>query len=157
MSTQLAAHPLLSAGDPGCGAGRQRHPGLLGLVFGVAGLVGGFAAAWAIWYSVQAKRELVNERRRLFGLEVLRGIATEGGGLLEFEVWRETEGEADDGFLYKIGEDPLRPRKFARRLDLLPTSDMPFWREMFGWKWMDQVVVATGFKERWTAKSEEIL
>lgn len=64
-----------------------------------ASVIGSFAAAWALWYAVRTKRDIIDERRRLFQLDVLREIAA----------------GVDDGFLFKIGSDPLRLRKFARR------------------------------------------
>src|SRR3954465_12617509 len=113
-----------------------------------AQIVGALGAIIAIGFAVAAQRgstraqlAIVAERRRQFQLEILREIVT----------------EVDDGFLYKIAEEPVRLRKFARRLDLLPGSDLPFWRDVIAMRWMDEVVVAMGVRDRWTAKSEEIL
>jgi len=116
-------------------------------IFGGAGVIGALGAIVALLYAAKAQRdatwarlEVVAERRRQFQLEVLREIAA---GI-------------DDGFLYKIGEDPLRLRKFARRLELLPRSDLPTWRTVMDMRWQDEVSEHMGFKEPWMAKSREV-
>jgi hypothetical protein len=87
--------------------------------FDILGAVGGLAGVFALWYTARARREIAAERVRVFELEILREIAS----------------EIDDGFLYRISEEPHRLRKFARRLDLLPGRDLPFWREVIAMQW----------------------
>lgn len=110
------------------------------IAIGLAAL-GSFAAAWAIWYSAQSKRELVDERRRLFELEILREIAT---GI-------------DNGFLFEISEHPERLRIFARRLDLLPGADLPLWRTLMDMQWPGDVSNYMGVAERQQKLSQELL
>jgi hypothetical protein len=112
-----------------------------------AQVVGAFAALAAIWFARGAhqetnrvRREAIDERGRLFELEILR------------EILREV----DDGLLFKIAADPWRLRRFRWRIDFLPKSELSFWRELMDLEWQDEVSARVGFKEAWMAKSVEI-
>lgn len=115
--------------------------------FGWADVAGGFGAVIAIGFALaalrdgnRARREAIDERRRLFELSILRELLT---GI-------------DNGFLYRISDDPERLREFARRLDLLPGSDLPFWREMFSMRYPGDVTRYMGLVQRQQELSVQI-
>lgn len=110
----------------------------------VAGAAGGVVAIFfgirALLETSDVRGDAIDERRRLFELEILR------------EILREV----DDGLLFEIGGEPRRLRRFTFRLGFLPTSEMPTWREMLGMNWQDEVSERFEFKEPWHAKSREV-
>jgi hypothetical protein len=108
--------------------------------FDILGAIGGLTGAIALWYAAQAKRDVAEERRRLFELDVLRELAA---GI-------------DNGFLYRISDDPERLRQFARRLDLLPGQDLPFWREMMDSRYLADFTGGPTFIAQQMARSKVV-
>lgn len=112
-----------------------------------AQVIGAFAALAAIWFARRAQHEASRVRREAID---------ERGRLFELEILREILREVDDGLLFKIAADPRRLHRFRWRIDFLPKTELSFWRELMDMEWQDEVSARVGFKEAWMAKSVEI-
>lgn len=113
----------------------------------LADIIGAISVPVALYFGVRAlfetadaRRDAVDERRRLFELDILR----------------ELLAEVDRGFLVEIEGSPHRLREYEYRLSLMSRADLPFWWTLIGMQWQDEVSAYLGFKERWHAKSVEI-
>ncbi len=107
-----------------------------GLAMGVVGALGaavaiGFAAA-AQRAATAARRDAVNERRRLFELDVLRELVRD----LDANPQHYVEASFKPGML----------RRYRLQLDLIE-GDLPYWRRLAELDWHGEVVEASGLSE----------
>jgi hypothetical protein len=80
----------------------------------------------------KARLSVSLERRRQFELEILRSFM---------------EDLDEDGLHQVVVDKPGILRRYESRLRLLPEKDLPFWRQLVGLSWRDEVSALVGFKD----------
>lgn len=104
------------------------------------GALGSIAAAIAIWFSVRAQQDATKARR---------SVTVERGRQFELEILRELLREVDETDVVAVAIDnPAILTRYRHRLDLLPASEMLFWRKAMTMNWRDDLAQELGYKDR---------
>lgn len=108
------------------------------LLFGVLGVLAVWFAFRAQKDATRARRAIPAERRRQFELEILRSLLDD---LDENQI------------LHQVELSPSRLQRYQHRLAPLPSSALPFWRQVMSVDWYDSLPDDSGFRARQKALS----